>query len=147
MLFFSFLQQQGFFSKVKSGKNSNLTAAEKKLIFIFAYYIVFAVLTLVFYSLTISDLDNFLDAVTEYFKCEATGHNPDSPCPKSYEQYKYPQIGATVYILMGFIPVVNLVFVINSVALEKGITKALVRLHCITPLVSTSTAQTHGGEI
>ncbi len=133
------------FNEEKSGKKFKLTTAEKKLIFVFAYYVVFAVLTLVYYSLTYSNLDNFLDAVTEYFKCEATGHNPDNPCPKSYEQYKYPQIGATVYILMGFIPVINLVFVINSMALESAVTKVLMKLHCITPRVSVaaSTSQTH----
>ncbi len=85
-----------------------------------------------------------MDAVREYFMCEAIGHNPENPCPKLYEQYRYPRMEATVYILIGFIPSVNLVFVINSTAVKNGVTKTLMKLHCITPHISDmSSSQTH----
>ena len=62
--------------------------------------------------------------------CKALGHDPDHPCTKDYEQYKYPQLEATVYMLVGSIPVANLVFITNTESV-KAIT--ITKLSSISP--------------
>ena len=105
-----------------------LSTAEKKLIFVFTYYIVFAVLTLAYYSVATRDHYEFIDAVKEYFFCEAGGYDPENPCPRDYEQYRYPRLQSTVFAVMGFIPMMNLVFVINTQRVMQEVGRVLPRL-------------------
>ncbi len=89
----------------------------------FGYYTIFATLTLVFYSITTSNYSKFEEAVIEYFSCEAGGYNPIDPCPKSYEQYTYPELQAAVYVVMGFVPTVNLIYVIDAQRMRQGLSE------------------------
>ena len=118
-----------------------LTTAEKKLILVFAYYIVFGVLALVLFSVTFRDLDEFRDSVTDYFVCEAFGEDPDNPCPRDYEDFRHRDLESAVYLLMGFIPVVSLVFIINIESVKKGV-KTLTQLFSTTATASVSSDQT-----
>ena len=104
---------------------------------VFSYYIVFASLTLVYVSLALRDRDRFANTTEEYFICEAGGYNPDNPCPKNYEQYTYPELASTVFLLMGFLPAVNLIFVIDTLQLKQGISKVLQRIYPRATSVST----------
>ena len=105
------LQQQGLFRN--KTKNPKVKTAEKKLFFVLAYYAIFIAIVLTYYSVNIRDYANFTDEVKKYFVCEAFGYNSDKPCPKNYEQYTYGWLEAVAYILLGFLPAVNLIFVIN----------------------------------
>ena len=98
-----------------------VSAAEKKLLFVFAYYTVFASVTLAYFGVATGDQDNFVAAATEYFICESSG--PEEPCPKDYEQYAHPGLAATAYLLLGFIPAVSLIFVIHVRELKQWIRK------------------------
>ena len=121
LLFNHSMQHQGFFrNKSVNTKIKVMSTAEKKLLFVFAYYIIYAVIVLVFYSVSVRDLDRFVEASREYFFCEAGGYNPEDPCPRTYEQYKYPYLQSTVYIVLGFIPAVNLIFVVNIQRLKEA---------------------------
>ncbi len=117
------LQHQGLFGQNAKNAKHALNKAERKLIIIFTYYMVFATLTLVYYSIVTGNYDNFEEAVIDYFSCEAGGYNPVSPCPKDYEQYTYPELQATIYIVMGFIPSVNLIYVIDVQRMRKEVTE------------------------
>lgn len=64
-----------------------------------------------------------MEAVDEYFFCEASGYNPSNPCPKNYEQYTYPELQAAIYVVMGFIPTVNLIYVLNVKQMRKEISE------------------------
>ena len=68
---------------------------------------------LTFFSVLSRDYVYFIDEVKKYFVCEAFGYNSDDPCPRNYEQYTHGWLEAVAYLVMGFIPTVNLVFVIN----------------------------------
>ena len=96
-----------------------LSTAEKKLLFVFLYYTIFTSIILAYFGVSNGDQPNFIRTTTLYFSCEAGGHDPENPCPRSYEQYTYPGLAATSYMLMGFIPAVNLLFVVNFQKLQQ----------------------------
>ena len=131
MFFFLFQQHQGLFRAKLKNSTTILSPAEKKLLFVFSYYIVFTLVTLVYYSMTTRDTDKFLAAVEDYFICEGLGHDPENPCPKDYEQYRYPIMEGVVYILMGFIPTVSLIFVIHIQRSRKKISKLAIRIQSL----------------
>ena len=116
-----FTQHQGIF---RTKKNSSLiiSTAEKKILFVLCYYVIFAVIMLVYFGFDTSDVDLFTEALQTYFHCQALGHLPNqtSQCdPKEYQQYIYPELAATTYFLMGFITTANLTFVINWSTISK----------------------------
>ena len=105
------MHQQGLFHS--KTKDPIVGEAEKKLLFVFAYYTIFIAILVTFVGVSLRDSTYFIDEVKKYFVCEAFGYNSDNPCPKNYEQYTYGWLEALSYIGMGFIPAVNLSFVIN----------------------------------
>ena len=130
----SLLQHQGFirYKETNSQSYNKLSHAEKKLLFVFAYYIVFAVVTLVYFGLSTGSQGKLVAAIVDYFLCEADGFNAESPCPRNYERYTYPVLAATTYLLMGFIPAVSLIFVVHVQKLKHKFMKMCVRLHLIS---------------
>ena len=63
-------------------------------------------------------MEHFTEEVRQYFLCEAAG--PEDPCDKSgYEELTISELIALSYILLGFFPVVNLVFAINVNELKQ----------------------------
>ena len=80
------------------------------------YYVIFGVVILAHYGVITANRDLFKDAVEMYFRCQALGHPPNqtSQCdPKEYQQYIYPELAATSYLMMGLIPSAHLAFVVN----------------------------------
>ena len=84
---------------------------------------------MIYLSLAIQDSSRFASAAEEYFICEAGGYNPDNPCPKNYEQYTYPELAYIVFFMTGFIPIVSLIFVIDTLQLKQGISKILRKIY------------------
>lgn len=70
----------------------------------------FGVVTLIYFGITTAQQDHFILALTEYFTCEAVGKGP---CDANYEEYIYPALASITFLLMGFIPLINLTFVVN----------------------------------
>lgn len=99
----------------------HITPAEKKLLFLFLYYTVFAAIMLAYFGVSVGNQDRFIAAVGEYFSCESRGRDPASPpCPRDYERYTFPGLAAATYLLMGLVPVANLVYVIHFRELRQG---------------------------
>ena len=105
-------QYQGIFRMRFSKKHMRISTAEKKLLFILSYYVVFGIVILIYFSLSSNDEDIFLDAAETYFICEASGNA--SSCSRSeFEQYTHPILATATYLLMGLIPVFILIFTVN----------------------------------
>ena len=108
-------QHQGIF-RIKKKSKLGISRAEKKILFVLCYYVIFSVITLMNFGIYTANTDSFREALEAYFHCQALGHLPNqtSQCdPKEYQQYIYPELSATNYFLMGFITTANLTFVIN----------------------------------
>ena len=77
---------------------------------------------LVHFGIYTAESDLFIEALETYFRCEALGHLPNetSQCdPKEYQQYIYPGLAATTFLLMGFVTTANLTFVIKWSTITK----------------------------
>ena len=62
-------------------------------------------------------------AISSYFLCEAVGHVPGRCSRETFERYSHRLLHILIYyILPFFIPVVNLVCVINCKSIKEGIT-------------------------
>ena len=116
ILFCCCLQNYGLF-KVKHSQSKNpfkFGTPEKKLLIIFAYYIVFHVISYIYYILSLTSVTERLTELQNYVTCESRGLDPENPCDKSMlEKYYYPSLELLTYILIFLIPLVNLVFVID----------------------------------
>ena len=79
-------------------------------------------ITLVHFGIYTANSDLFIEALETYFRCEAVGHLPNqtSQCdPKEYQQYIYPGLAATTFLLIGFLSTANLTFIIKWSTITK----------------------------
>ena len=91
-----------------------ISTAEKKLLVVLCYYIIFAVTALIAFCLYTARRDTLIAATMQYFACEATGHVPGRCDRASFQQHNDNWwLSCVIYILLGFIPTVNLIFVVN----------------------------------
>ena len=95
-----------------------ISTAETKILIILCYYALFAVVSLSYFTAGLEDQDEFLDAIERYFVCE--GARSQMECNRAeLEQFTYPGVVIATFVLLGFIPCVNLIFVINWRATKK----------------------------
>ena len=121
-------QHQGIF-QIRKKSSLIISTAEKKILIALCYYVIFAVVMLVYFGVYTADTDLFIEALETYFRCQALGHLPNqtSQCdPKELRQYTYPELAVVTYFLLGFITTANLTFVINW----STVTKFCSRYYC-----------------
>ena len=148
-------KHQGIFNINKKRISLNISTAEKKILIALCYYVIFAVVMLVYFSYFTADTDLFIEALESYFRCQALGHLPNqtSQCdPKEYQQYIYPELAATTYFLNAFITTANLTFVINWSTVvkfcsqyyrKKEKSSNVMLLNTILPAMSNITDNSH----
>ena len=95
-------------------KQITLSKAEKKLMILLVYYLVFTVVLEVYFLVALKNGDKLEKAAGEFFACEAGGHNPASPCPKDYEKHTHPWLQMVLHIVLSLVPAISLVFIVNS---------------------------------
>ena len=101
-----------------------MSRAEKKLFIVLCYYLLVDVAYLISTAYGLVHWSTLETAVQQYFSCEAPGHIPRKCDRGSFEQ----QIDTSVwlysiyYLLLGFVPVVNFMFVFNLGEVRKKLT-------------------------
>ena len=95
--------------------------AERKVLIVFVYYVVLAVVALTAFTLIARDKDKFMDEIIRYFLCESKA--PDVPCPRNYIQLPHIILSSLSYILLGLFPMVNFIFVISVQCLKEYLRK------------------------
>ena len=114
------IQQNVKFKFNKSSNPFKFGTAEKKLIAVFCYYMVLAVVALTAFTLSTRNNALFARDVQVYFFCEQSGHNPSSPCSRSFiGELTYPSVTTSSYILLAISPVVNLVYAVDIQELKQ----------------------------
>ena len=92
-----------------------LSTAETKIIVVLCYYALFGLVSLSYFAVESSNQDDFLLAIQQYFVCEAVGSGNE--CNLSgFDTYEFHFLTILVYMMLGFVPAVNLIFVINWTA-------------------------------
>ncbi|KAL5516252.1 hypothetical protein EMCRGX_G001538 [Ephydatia muelleri] len=97
-------------------------ARNRRLLVVLTYYVLFGTLAITQQSLELGQFPRIKAALQETFTCEAAGlgrSNVTTTCPTLYQEYSYPAFGCVVYLMMGLIPVANMVFVLPAWQLWK----------------------------
>ena len=91
---------------------SHIRTAQVKVLFVLCYYIVFGVCVLSAYTEFSRTFARFVDELLAYFDCESAGTG--EPCDRSgYLDATNPVLSTASFVLLGLVPVVNLVFVVK----------------------------------
>ena len=123
MFLFSQLQHHGLFrEKQPSKKQFKISMAERKILIIFFYYVLLVVIALITFTASTRTAVQFAAAVADYWRCELTGVDPENPCNELraiLEGLSFPVLTSCSYVLVGILPAVNLVFVVNISELKQ----------------------------
>ena len=112
--------------------------AELKIIFVSAYFMVFLIVINIREAVYIAEYENFQNATNNYFLCETAGYVPGKCSREALEQFTYPLLNIVFYITALFVPIVNLIFVINCRILKENVE----RLKIVQSLKSLSSKST-----
>ena len=96
-------------------------AAEMKILIVIVYFMIFFILVNCRDALSLAQSKRFRDAVESYFLCEAVGHTPGKCSREALEQFMYPLLYITFYIMAFLLPIVNLMFVINCRSIKEQV--------------------------
>ena len=101
------------FSNNLNKKKVQLSTAEKKIIVALCSFILFTVFSVAQISDYLANKGGLLEALSNYFKCEALGHIPGKCNRSQFEHYYNPFLNAITNTLMGLIPLSILNFVLK----------------------------------
>lgn len=108
------MQQHGLFTNKDSKSSLKIGTAERKLLIVFCYYVLLAVIALTAFTFSIKNLTQSVKFILEHFDCERDGHNTSNPCSRSdFEALNNAALTSFSYILLGLFPIVNLVYAVN----------------------------------
>ena len=97
-----------------------ISTAETKIMIVLCYYALFCIVALSDITIEIGERENTTTAITQYFLCEAVGSGVE--CDRSgFDHFGYHGLAVLVYLLLGLIPVINLIFVINWSATKESV--------------------------
>ena len=128
---FFYSQYQGIIESNETAK-LNLSDAERKILFLFWYYVLFGIFGLISGSLITGSYKSLEISTQEYISCQLLGNNTaiQDQCTWLFNQidrYIYPWPFAVTYFYLAFFPVVNTVFVINWKKTKESILSLLHR--------------------
>ena len=113
---------------------SLVSTGEKRLLIVFVYNTLCIVIIMVFSSLASSSVSQqFIQALTTQFTCEALGYTPGKCDRGFFEQYSISWIFTLILVLLGLIPIVSLLFVLDAYEVRKQLKKC-----CFTTAHRTS---------
>ena len=116
------MQQHGLIKTKHSKQPFKIGTAERKILIIFCYYVLLATIALTAFTVTTRNVGQFAAAVADYWRCELTGVDSETPCNgliASFRDLTNPVLTSFSYILLGIFPAVNLVFAVNISELKQ----------------------------
>ena len=103
-----------------------ISTAETKILLVLCYYALFGITTLAFLSAENDEEEAKTMAITQYFFCEAVGSGVE--CDRSgFDHFGFQGVSVLINLLLGFTPVVNLIFVINWTATKESVRRIWMR--------------------
>lgn len=123
-----------------------ISTAERKILIVFCYYVLTTVISLVALTLATRTGEIVIQHITEYFVCELD--HPSKPCSRKFEEFLYPYLTATSFVLMGFFPFMILIFLTNFREMKERVVKCLPRniRQPLTPRPTDSTSSNSGSD-
>ena len=138
------LQSTGLFKRGKRYCNFiNFSVPEVKILILLSYFIVFGIMTLVNFSVSINEANPFLDDLFRYFTCQLGGLNPVcEDIRRQFERHLKPELNATTYLLIGLITWVYLLFAIQAQQAKKVIQRIISCCRDSAKLLTRETSST-----
>ena len=119
---FSTIQYQGILKPLSSSikRQIRISAVEKKLLFIFCYYIIAKMVALICFGLHTNQsiVKQYKQSLTSYFDCESSGIHPGdiNRCKRKFdsiEVHSFPLLFTVMILFVSLAPVVYLTFLFN----------------------------------
>ena len=104
-----------------------VTVAELKILIVFFYSLIFSVVSLTGFTVATQNVTEFASELSAYFACESQGIQPGRMCERGFNRIGNEVVLCLVYILLGFYPVVSLVFVISYQEMKEKFSKWFAR--------------------
>lgn len=120
--YFKFLQQHGLFKANKPSSRSSfrIGTAERKVLIVFCYYMVLAVVALTTFTISTRNDEVAIRIIAKHFICEQSGFDPEGSCDRSRVEEQGNPVWTTMsYILLGIFPIVNLIYAVNIQELKE----------------------------
>ena len=103
-----------------------ISTAETKILLVLCYYALFSLTVLCYLSVVYDEVKDNTVAITEYFSCEAVGSGVE--CDRSgFDNFGIQGLTVLINFLLGFVPVVNLIFVINWTVAKESVKRFWMR--------------------
>ena len=120
------MQHHGLFSERQGKSRNTISAAERKALIVFVYYVIVTFFILLGLALNVRYREYFLSEILCYFRCESKGVDPDNPCDASGFMNRVTLTMTSIaYVLLGLFPLVNFLFVVNVRLLKQHLEKWL----------------------
>ena len=100
--------------------------AERKVLIVLLYMVPVGVLAATGVTVFTRDAPRFEEELGKYFLCEAIP-SPGQPCTGGYRKYSHPVVTIIAAVLVGLLPLVNLIFIIDT-HLVKNLLQLLRRM-------------------
>ncbi|XP_065890808.1 uncharacterized protein [Dysidea avara] len=126
--FWTIHKTTGLFKKEKSIWIVNFSVPEVKILLLLSYFIVFGIVSLVNFSISINEADPFLNDLFKYFACHLSGYNPEcEDIRQDFEKHLKPGLSGTTYLLLALITWVHLLFAIQAQDVKKKVKSIITR--------------------
>ena len=111
-----YFQYQSLLRATPQGSKLQLSTPEIKLLIVFFFYALFGIWVL-FYSIIATEINgsSLLAGIIQYFTCEIHANSTEA-CSEDYSKIgtlSFPYLLAILLLLLGCVPMVNLMFAIN----------------------------------
>ncbi|XP_019854875.1 PREDICTED: uncharacterized protein LOC109583829 [Amphimedon queenslandica] len=112
---------------LKKRSHTKLNTAEKKILLVFTFFIIFGAFNVAHQSNITAKSDEFEAALEEYFECEAFGHIPGKCDRGTFEKIRMysSYMSAIAFILMSLIPLSILNFILKWSSVKSAGNKAV----------------------
>ena len=108
-------------------KMNRVRKAELKILIVFLYFSIFIAISLTAFTIASQNIPEFVSELALYFACESQGIQPGRTCERGFNRMGNEVALIFVYILLGFFPVVSLIYVFNYQEIKKKCSKWFVR--------------------
>ena len=112
IMLFSSLQQH-FLAKIHKIRINLNWALEVKLLVVLGYYVILGAAVLTIFTYSLSTRSEFLSNLIEYLNCEGKGLSTCTNERNKIEKSVYPIPTAIAFVILGFFPTVNLIFIVK----------------------------------
>ena len=109
-----------------------MSMAEVKIVILFVYFSIFLASILVTFTVRLHGIDTLIKEIRQYFVCEATGIMPGKVCDRSFERLETEVISIITFTLIGFYPIVSLIYVVNIQELKKKVSRRTTRKEIVS---------------